>query len=135
MDKNHMYKIFARRLVQLRKSKGLTQQQLADKLNTSRSNIANYESGSEVTEPRDSMKRAIADFFGVTIDYLLGHSDDPNPKLTKEKILDFRAQLDRYRELLDQGGKIPYENADLKHEHFKFLVSNAFYQFLHGWTF
>lgn len=116
MDNNHLYKIFARRLVQLRKSKGLTQTQLAEKLGTSRSNIANYEAGVSV-EPRDNMKRAIADYFGVTIDYLLGHSDDPSPKLTQEKVLDFRAQLDRYREMLNQGGKIPYNEVELDHKH------------------
>lgn len=116
MDNDHLYKIFARRLTQLRKSKGLTQVQLAEKLGTSRSNIANYEAGVSV-EPRDSMKRAIADYFGVTIDYLLGHSDDPSPKLTQEKVMDFRAQLDRYREMLDKGGKIPYDNVELTQKH------------------
>lgn len=115
MDNNYFYKIFSRRLTKLRKSKGLTQMQLAEKLGTSRSNLANYESGVS-TEPRDSMKRAIADYFGVTIDYLLGHSDDPSPKQT-ENILDFRAQLDRYREILNQGGRIPYNDVNLTHKH------------------
>lgn len=113
-NENHLYKIFARRLTQLRKSKGLTQQQLAEKLGTSRSNIGNYEIGK--APPRDGTKRAIADYFGVTIDYLLGHSDDPSPKL-KENVLDFRAQLDRYREMLSQGGRIPYNDTELTKTH------------------
>lgn len=115
MDNNHLYKIFARRLTQLRKSKGLTQQQLSEKLGTSRSNIANYESGDSV-EPRDGMKRAIADYFGVTIDYLLGHSDDPSPKLS-ENVLDFRAQLDRWREMINQGSLVYYNDVELTQKH------------------
>ena len=51
----------------------LTQDQLAEKLNTSRSRISMYEQGKR--QPDFEMQEAIADFFNVNIDYLFGRSN------------------------------------------------------------
>lgn len=51
----------------LRKGRGLTQQQLADKLEITRATISNYEVGRR--SPHISELKRIADFFGVGIDY------------------------------------------------------------------
>ncbi len=56
----------------LRKQKGLTQQDMAEIINTSRSCISNYESGNR--QPDNEIINLLADYFSVSIDYLLGRS-------------------------------------------------------------
>jgi transcriptional regulator with XRE-family HTH domain len=56
----------------LRLAKGLSQQSLADKLDVSQQSIYKYEN--QITEPNIDMLKAIADFFDVSVDYLIGYS-------------------------------------------------------------
>ena len=63
---------FGRNLKTLRKERGITQEDMANTINTSRSCISNYESGNR--EPDNETIRIIADYFGVSIDFLLGRS-------------------------------------------------------------
>lgn len=65
--------IFSERLRQLREEKGLTQQELAEKLNIGRASISNYELGTRT--PDIEVLNKLADFFGVTTDYLIGRSE------------------------------------------------------------
>lgn len=67
----------AGRLKALRQSKQLTQQQLADQLHINRATYAKYETGSH--QPDYETLRRLADFFFVSIDYLIGRTDDPRP--------------------------------------------------------
>ena len=60
---------FAQRLKELRKEKDLTQYKLAEELGFSRGLIGNYELGTR--EPDHTTTKILADFFGVSIDYLL----------------------------------------------------------------
>ncbi len=62
--------MFAEKLKELRKSRQLSQQQLADALGCSRSAIGMYESGQR--EPDFETSELIADFFGVRLDMLIG---------------------------------------------------------------
>ena len=65
------------RIKELRLSKGLKQSDIADLVNVRQTTVSHWEN--EATEiDRQSMFK-LADFFGVTIDYLLGKSDTPNP--------------------------------------------------------
>lgn len=57
----------------LRMSSGLTQAEFAEKIGISRSTIGMYETGAR--EPDFETLEAIADFFNVDIDYLLGRTD------------------------------------------------------------
>lgn len=59
-------------LKSLRTSFGMTQNQLADQLNISRSTIGMYEKGAR--EPDYETLESIADIFNVDIDYLLGRT-------------------------------------------------------------
>lgn len=52
----------------LRKQKGVSQQKLADSVGVSRSTVAMWEKG---TEPSNDMLSILADYFCVTVDYLL----------------------------------------------------------------
>lgn len=60
----------------LRKEASLTQEELAKNLRLAKSTISMYESGSR--EPDFETLEAIADFFNVDMDYLLGKSDIKN---------------------------------------------------------
>lgn len=60
---------FSERLAQMRRHKGLTQEQLADELHVSRTAISKWENGRGV--PSIDSLQAIARFFGVTVDELL----------------------------------------------------------------
>lgn len=68
---------FAERLRSLRKNSGITQIELAKIVHLSERALRNYESGER--EPSMSQLIAIADFFNVSLDYLVGRTDDPTP--------------------------------------------------------
>ncbi len=67
---------FAERLKAERKKNNITQTQLAEKLYLDRSSISKYESGKQIPETPTLEK--LADFFDVSIDYLLGKTDIRN---------------------------------------------------------
>ena len=67
--------LIGERLLELRKDAGLTQDALAAILNINKHSISAYER--EKSEPPDAIKVAIARYFGVSVDYLLGVTDDP----------------------------------------------------------
>ena len=70
---------FGSRLRQLRNEKGLTQAELAQKLSLGESTISFYEANKR--EPDYKTLLCFADFFKVSVDYLLGHSDQSfNPR-------------------------------------------------------
>ena len=65
--------MFENRIKELRKEKGLTQQELADRIGASKSAISMYEKGNR--RPSFDIADALSDFFGVSIGYLSGSSD------------------------------------------------------------
>src|SRR5690625_2859553 len=71
------------RLKRLRNKSGLSQKELTERLNLNRSTYARYETST--TQPDfDTLKR-LANFFGVSIDYLLG-LDKPVDDMTDDEI-------------------------------------------------
>ena len=66
-------KKFSKRLISLRKERGLTQADLAKVISKKRSTISGYET--EGKEPDLETVCFLADYFGVTSDYLIGKSD------------------------------------------------------------
>ncbi len=68
------------RIRELRKEINLSQEALAERLEMKRTNIANYEAGRVV--PPGNVLLELSKIFGVTTDYLLGRSDDPNSKVS-----------------------------------------------------
>ncbi len=67
--------MFAQRLRYLRTSHNMTQTALAQKMQTTKGTISNYETGHSA--PSFDMLLKIAQLFGVSTDFLLGHSDEP----------------------------------------------------------
>lgn len=64
---------FGSRLKEIRKSKGVTQKQLAIAIGGSERGIQNYELNER--KPAFDVLIALADFFDVSLDYLCGRSD------------------------------------------------------------
>ena len=64
---------FGDRLRELRRSKSLSQKDLGEAIGVSKSSIAMYEQGNR--EPGIEMQEALADYFNVDVDYLLGRHD------------------------------------------------------------
>jgi transcriptional regulator with XRE-family HTH domain len=77
--------MFSKRFKQLREEMNITQRELAEHLNCSKSAIALYETGQR--NPDHETLNKIADFFSVSTDYLLGRTD-------------FRTSADRITEAL-----------------------------------
>ncbi len=65
--------MFSLRLKELRNSKNLTQKELANVIGVSYQTIAKYEIGDR--HPRYDVLKSISDYFGVSIDFLLGGTD------------------------------------------------------------
>ena len=63
---------------QLRLAAGMTQRELAQRINVGNTTLSQYESGARV--PSDEVKLKIAMVFGVSVDYLLGATDSREPK-------------------------------------------------------
>lgn len=90
------------KLKELRKQKGFSQDEVANALEITLRTYQNYEYGQR--EPSIEMIFKLADFFGVTTDYLLGRESEPNPleqlakinglTITEEVLLEEYMKLD-----------------------------------------
>lgn len=87
------------RLRELREQRRLNQEGLAMKLNVSQSTISAYEVGERVPDLETLI--AIADFFGVSLDYLAGLSDVKQPIKQSDLSADELEYLYVYRQLND----------------------------------
>ncbi|MBQ8429111.1 MAG: helix-turn-helix transcriptional regulator [Clostridia bacterium] len=67
---------FPERLIFLRKSKNLTQKQVYTAIGMSPLGYQRYEYGER--EPAFQKLIALADYFNVSLDYLVGRSDNPD---------------------------------------------------------
>lgn len=89
------------RLKEIRKSKNISQEQAANALGISVRAYQNYEY--EQREPNIEMINKLADFYGVTTDYLLGREPLPNPLAGCEK--DEAAVIEKYLSLPSEARK------------------------------
>ena len=80
------------RLKELRKEQGKTQQEIANMLNISRVQYTNIENG--IRETSFGTLKKLADFFGVTADYLLHLSDIPSLSKDESELLEAFGKLD-----------------------------------------
>jgi transcriptional regulator with XRE-family HTH domain len=110
----------------LRKNKGLTQQGLSDAIGVSRSTIGMVEKNLQGTGNETLIK--LADFFGVTVDYLL--SDNEQIENTKER--DYSVSVKEQEKIDDEAKKIIEElslsfskNKDSLNEEDYFAIENA----------
>lgn len=74
--------MYLKRLRDLREDHDLTQKELANIVNCSQRVYSNYECGQ--VEPSLETLIKICDFYNISVDYLLGRTDNPNIlKITK----------------------------------------------------
>ncbi|ANY70442.1 hypothetical protein BBD42_31050 [Paenibacillus sp. BIHB 4019] len=80
------------RIAALRKKRGLSQYELAERLGFSRGKLANYEQGTR--QPDYDTLNKIATFFEVTTDFLLGRSDETNKQIVPYQLLEETSEID-----------------------------------------
>lgn len=99
------------RLLELRKDADLTQDDLAGILKINKHSISSYERNK--SEPPDAIKIAIARYFNVSVDYLLGLTEIPTPLDKQDQVLRLPADFPRQRlpELLDYIDYLIYKSA------------------------
>lgn len=73
---------FADRLKELRINMGVGQKEVGALIDVSDSSIRKYESGERTPDPNALIK--LATYFDVTVDYLLGRTDQPNKEFINE---------------------------------------------------
>ena len=64
-------------LKKLRESLGMTQKDFAESLGCNKTTYNNYEAG--LRDTKSDFWEAVSDKYGVTVDFLLGLTDDPTP--------------------------------------------------------
>lgn len=101
---------FIKILSTLLEEKNITQRELADKINVTEVTISRYLSGER--SPRIEIVNKIAEYFNVSIDYLLGVSDIRNPVVEAYKdLLERKAIQEKGKEELVIG--LSRENKDV----------------------
>lgn len=99
--------MFGERLRSLRIKKEITQSELAKTLKVAPSTISMYEQGKR--DPDTQALSFLADFFDVSVDYLLGRTDDPNTARVDGKDLPIELQelgvdyIEVIKEMKDKG--------------------------------
>lgn len=77
---------FGNNLKKIRQENEMTQEELAKKINTSRSNIANYENDKNM--PSIEILNKLSEILNCSTDYLLGKSNIRNPEKKDNDLLD-----------------------------------------------
>ena len=89
---------FGEILRELLEQDGISQKQLAAALNLAPSTLGNYIRG--LREPDFTTLGKIADYFGVTVDFLLGHTPKDGLSHGEEEILRIYRSLSRHGQAL-----------------------------------
>jgi transcriptional regulator with XRE-family HTH domain len=97
--------VFGERLKELRKSKKVTQEDLAKKFDVNPATVSAWEVGK--AEPSYEVLTELANYFGVSIDYLLNFTQDDLDKIEKLK------------QALKEAGMWDYEMDDMSKEDFE----------------
>ncbi|WYU50005.1 helix-turn-helix transcriptional regulator [Bacillus sp. FSL K6-0047] len=103
-----MNTIIGSRLKLLREKRGYSQKFVAEKIGVKNNTLSGYEAGRR--EPDSSTLNTLADFYKVSVDYLLGRTDNPNsdisiaydggPQYEDEDEREFiEQQLEQYRKM------------------------------------
>ena len=94
---------FGERLAQLRIKSGFTQKVIGEKVGVSKSAFANYESGER--HPNFETIVKIADALNVSVDYLLGRTDQPFMAAAEERAAteSFETALQNVRQGVIEG--------------------------------
>lgn len=114
--------IFSKRIKALRLDNEKTQQNVADALGVLRSTYGEYERG-KIMPPMDKIN-ALAAFYGVTVDYLIGNSNDQNQAVSSREmdVSDSMKQIIEY--LQNEQSKLTFDGEILDEESRELLISS-----------
>ncbi|WAA08580.1 helix-turn-helix domain-containing protein [Fervidibacillus albus] len=110
---------FKNRFKDLREKKGITQKEMAVDLNIPRTSIANYEREGRL--PRKERLKEIADYFGVSVDYLIGRTSQKTVEgyerhfPSKIKEMEFVDLIEKY--------KITIEGKEVTEDEMKAIIA------------
>ena len=103
MDDYELYKRLGLRIKELRIKKGMTQQELADALDLTRTSLGRYELG--IKRMSIDTLQVIADYFHTTMDDLLGTQFAKEEKTTHDRVVelikDYSLNDDEYLKMVD----------------------------------
>ena len=110
-----MYEVFE----QLLQKHGVTPYKVAKEAGVTQTALSNWKSGRST--PSSKTLQKIADYFGITVDYLMTGKDNPKekaPELTAKDERDIKKDLDSLREKLanKEFGPAAYEGQDIPEE-------------------
>ena len=111
---------YGNRIFSLRTSKGLTQEQLAGSLQISRAALSHYEQ--DRREPDYETLKKIADYFEVTVDYLIGRTNNNKAELDRE-VREFVDDLELSDEAILQKFRLKVDGRDLTIEEAKRFIA------------
>lgn len=97
--------MFGERLKELRKSKKVTQEDIAKKFDVNPATVSAWEVGK--AEPSYEVLTELANYFGVSVEYLLNFNQDDLDK------------IERLKQALKEAGMWDYEMDDMSEEDFK----------------
>ncbi|PFC88527.1 transcriptional regulator [Bacillus anthracis] len=111
---------FSKKLKELREARGLSQEELAARLNIPRSSITHYEN-SDDRLPRKSRLLEIANFFDVSIDFLLNEATEISP-LNKKDERDIARDLEKTLKQLENSDEALMFDGEPIDEHTKEMI-------------
>lgn len=102
-------------LKKLRNEKGISQQELADRLKINRSTYARYETST--TQPDFDTLNKLANFYDVSIDYLIGRTvKKSKPILTEKNEKDIAKRMEQIKKDLTKAEGLSFHGEPLSEE-------------------
>lgn len=92
------------RVRELRESRGIQQKELAIDLGVSQPTVSDWESGRKVPSAKSTAK--LADYFGVSVDYLLGRTDEKSAPSEEGALINNDPELTAYLEELSSRDEL-----------------------------
>ena len=114
---------FGERLINVRKEHGYTRESLAKALGISKYTLRNYELGA--TEPGHTFLKQISDFFHVSIDYLMGLTNEQEILESYELNASEKNIIKKYRDLDEHGREMVDFTLEKEYERSKALAEQA----------
>lgn len=110
------------RIRELRQKKKLTQKELADIIDVKKLTISRWENAEDVSLKQEKATQ-LSNLFGVTVDYLLGHVDEPHKHmsdLVHQNPEHFPSDEDGFQDITPQG----LVDASLENNNRYFYIEN-----------
>ena len=103
--------MFHQRIKMLREKRGLSQSEVAKRLGVARTTYSGYELGTR--EPDQNTLMKLARFFDVSVDYLIGNTDNPTPPDGNNEEVDIRQLIrDKLKTARRKGRPLTEEDAE-----------------------